>query len=157
MGRRIGHYEHVLRVGVLFAAGFAIFLGVRWALIPADFGVYGFYRAGALTDNQNQPLTYAGQSLCVDCHTDVDELRRDAGHGRIACEACHGPLARHATGDFEIRPRALNPRLLCLGCHERLAGKPTAFPQIAPADHFGDACSDCHRPHRPGFDIPQEP
>jgi len=159
MGRGRGHYQHVVRVGGLFAAGFAVFLIVRWALIPDGFGVYGFYRAGALDDNRNLPAAFAGQQLCVDCHTDVDALRQDGGHGLVKCEACHGPLARHASGDFEIRPRALNPRLLCLGCHAQLAGKPAAFPQIVFEEHFGDTCIDCHRPHRPGFDIqlPQDP
>lgn len=156
MGRGSGHYDHVLRVGGLFAVGFTVFLIVRWALIPDGFGVYGFYRAGALDDSRNHPAAFAGETLCVDCHTDVDQLRRDGGHGSVKCEACHGPLARHASGDFEIRPRALNPRLLCLTCHTQLDGKPSFMPQIAPAEHFDGPCADCHRPHRPGFDIPDD-
>lgn len=150
MNDRFRDIAHVIRVIGLFAAGFAVFLVVRWALVPSDFGVYGFYRAGALADNQARPLRYAGQTLCLDCHADVGETRKGSRHATINCEACHGPMARHASGNFDIKPLALNPRLLCLQCHTKSAGKPTSFPQIVLADHGGDGpCTDCHKPHRP--------
>jgi hypothetical protein len=153
-GRR--HYQHVLRVLGLFAAGFTIFLIVRWALIPADFGVYGFYRAGALDDVKAQAPLYVGEQTCLDCHSEVGELRKDARHATVRCEACHGPLTKHASGDFEVKPRALNPRVLCLQCHTTQNGLPPGFPNIVPADHAGDGpCTDCHKPHRPKID--QEP
>jgi hypothetical protein len=150
MTGRFGHFGHVARVAALFGGGFTVFLVVRWALIPPDFGAYGFYRAGALTDIRAQPIVYAGEAPCLDCHGDVAEIRLSARHARIKCEACHGPLTRHATGDVEVKPRALNPRLLCLQCHTQSAGKPEGFPQIVASDHGADvACTDCHRPHRP--------
>ena len=150
MGRRFQDIEHVIRVVALFAGGFAVFVVVRWVLVPADFGVYGFYRAGALADNQARPVRYAGQTLCLDCHADVGETRKGSRHATINCEACHGPMARHASGNFDIKPQALNPRLLCLQCHTKGAGKPASFPQIVLADHGGDGpCTDCHKPHRP--------
>ncbi|HET9370457.1 MAG TPA: cytochrome c3 family protein [Vicinamibacterales bacterium] len=157
MGFRVGHANHVIRVAGLFAAGFLAFLILRSALIPSDFGVHGFYRAGALDDNRNRPLLYSGEAPCVECHSDVGDLRKAGAHAQVRCEACHGPLARHASGEFDIRPRALNPRTLCLGCHLKQPGTPAAFPQILPADHSESGpCSGCHRPHRPGFD-PQRP
>jgi cytochrome c7-like protein len=150
---RFQHVEHVLRVAALFVGGFALFLVVRWVLVPADFGVYGFYRAGALADNQALPLRYAGQAPCLDCHSDIAEIRKDSRHSAINCETCHGPLARHASGDFEIKPRALNPRLLCLQCHTQALGKPATMPQIVPADHAPEGpCIACHKPHRPKID-----
>jgi hypothetical protein len=150
MGGRFSHLTHVARVAALFIGGFAVFLILRLALIPQDFGTLGFYRAGALADVQAQPLVYAGEAPCLDCHVDVRDMRVGSRHARIKCEACHGPLARHATGDFEVKPRALNPRLLCLRCHTQSAGQPSTFPQIVPADHGGDgACTECHKPHRP--------
>jgi len=153
MRDRFRHFEHVFRAAALFVGGFALFLVVRWALVPADFGVYGFYRAGALADSRAQPIRYAGQTPCLDCHADVAETRKDSRHANINCEACHGPLARHASGDFEIKPKALNPRLLCLQCHTQAAGKPVGFPQIAAAEHAPEgACTDCHKPHRPKID-----
>jgi uncharacterized CHY-type Zn-finger protein len=153
MSNRFGHYEHLVRVGALFAVGLAVFIGGRWMLIPPDFGVLGFYRAGALEDVKAQPLVYAGQQLCLDCHTDVREVRQQARHAGVACEACHGPLAKHASGDFEVRPRALNPRLLCGQCHTATPGRRPGFPQVVPADHAGDVpCTDCHKPHNPRID-----
>jgi hypothetical protein len=137
----------------LFVGAFALFVVVRWFLVPPDFGVYGFYRAGALDDSRAIPAVYAGETTCLDCHSDVGDLRKEARHAALRCEACHGPLARHASGDFEIKPRALNPRLLCLQCHTKGPGKPVGFPQIVPADHAGDGpCTDCHKPHRPKID-----
>jgi hypothetical protein len=149
---RLDHVQHVLRAAALFGVGFTLFMGLRWALIPADFGRLGFYRAGAITDNQMRPLVHAGQALCLDCHGDVADVRAQGAHAPVKCEACHGPLARHASGDFEIKPPALNPRLLCLRCHTETRGKPLTFPQILPVEHFSEtACSECHKPHAPGI------
>ena len=146
------HYGHVVRVLGLFAAGFVAFLVVRGFLIPSDFGVYGFYRAGALVDARARAPLYAGEPVCADCHSDVVELRAQARHKIVRCEACHGPLPIHATGDLSIKPRALNPRQLCLTCHIAGTGKPAAFPQIG-LDHAGDGpCTECHKPHRPKVD-----
>jgi len=151
-GRR--HYDHILRVLGLFAAGFTVFLIVRHFMIPADFDVagYGFYRAGALTDARVQSVAYAGETVCLDCHSDVGKLRLEARHANVRCEACHGPLATHAT-DGAAKPAALNPRLLCLRCHTAQPGLPGGFPRVVAADHAGDGpCTDCHKPHRPKVD-----
>jgi hypothetical protein len=146
-GRR--HYDHVLRVLGLFAAGFTTFLIVRYLMIPADFGLYGFYRAGALDDVKKQAPLHAGESVCLDCHSDVGKTRQDSRHKVVHCEACHGPLAKHAA-DSTVKPAALNPRLLCLKCHTTQPGLPVGFPNISPADHMGDLpCTDCHKPHSP--------
>ena len=152
-GRR--HYNHVLRVLGLFGAGFTAFVIVRYLMIPADFNLagYGFYRQGALHDVRAQTPLYAGETLCLDCHPDVGKLRLGSRHAKVNCEACHGPLAKHATGDVAAKPPALNPRLLCLKCHTAQPGLPTGFPNVAPAEHMGDLpCTDCHKPHRPKID-----
>jgi len=149
-------HQHVYRVAGLFAAGFVLFVIVRWALVPADFGVYGFYRGGALADARAVPVKYGGEPACLDCHSAVVDQRKGVRHEKLKCEACHGPLAGHATGNENNKPRALNPRLLCLSCHTELKGKPTAVvPMIAAADHAGDGpCTECHKPHRPKIEVP---
>ena len=151
MGERSRPYAHVLRVAGLFLFGFAVFLVVRWALVPADFGRLGFYRAGALDSARAVKVRYAGEATCVDCHEEPAQLRKGQGHERVRCEACHGPLGRHADGDFETdKPRALNPRLFCWPCHAGLAGRPALIPQMDPKDHaVGESCIECHKPHRP--------
>ncbi len=150
-GRR--HYAHVVRVLGLFAAGFTVFLIVRHFLIPADFGVYGFYRAGALDDVKAQAPVHAGETVCLDCHTDVGNVRKNPRHAAVHCEACHGPLAKHASRDVDAKPPALNPRLLCLKCHTRRRACRRDSRESSPSDHMGDLpCTDCHKPHRPKID-----
>jgi hypothetical protein len=144
------HYNHVIRVLGLFGAGFAVFLIVRYLLVPADFGVYGFYRGGALDDARAKTPLYADGRVCVDCHTDVAKARLGSRHEKLSCQACHGPLGKHATGDVDAKPDALNPRVLCVRCHTTQAGLPKDFPNVVPKDHAGDVpCTDCHQPHHP--------
>ena len=146
-------HQHVYRVAALFALGFAVFVVVRWSLVPADFGVYGFYRGGALADAAALPVKYAGEAVCLDCH-DVPE-RKGSRHEKIKCESCHGPLAAHADGADTVKPRILNPQKLCMQCHAQARGKPASFPQVRVPDHYeGGACAECHKPHRPKIELP---
>jgi len=156
MSGRFRHYSHVVRVASLFVGGFAIFVLLRALLIPPDFGLYGFYRAGALDDVRAQPKQYEGQEACGVCHSPVEELRQQARHAAVACEACHGPAASHVValqaGDFSVTPTIADVRPLCLRCHTAGAGKPAFLPTVVVADHFPDTeCTMCHNPHKPSF------
>jgi Cytochrome c554 and c-prime len=154
MNGRFKHSAHVLRVLALFAFGFLAFVVLRYALIPPGFGLYGFYRAGALTDIAALPQAYAGETACQDCHGGVFDERKTNTHASVHCEACHGPLAAHARGNFDTMPTKLPPRALCLTCHTKSSGKPATFMQIDPADHMGDGpCTDCHKPHSPKLQV----
>jgi hypothetical protein len=148
MGNRFRHAQHIVRVAGLFAFGLLAFLVLRAVLIPKDFGVLGFYRAGALPEIAARPIVYAGRTACLDCHGDI--VPPKSVHQPLGCEGCHGPLAAHAGGNFDVKPKTLNPRTLCLTCHAKVTGKPATFPQIVPADHAGDGpCTACHTPHNP--------
>jgi hypothetical protein len=148
MPGRFRHAQHVFRVAGLFASGFIVFLIVRWIAIPPDFGVYGFFRAGALDDVKKQAVVFAGATACNDCHGDI--VPEKSVHKPVHCEACHGPMATHAGGNFDTKPKQLNLRTLCLTCHTKVTGKPETFPQIVPADHGSDGpCTTCHTPHNP--------
>jgi len=152
MGGRFKDFEHVLRVVALFVLGVVAFLAVRAWFVPADFGVYGYFRTGAIEDNRVYPLVHAGRAACVECHSDVVETRRGSRHERIGCEACHGPLARHASGEDEAKPSLPDTRTTCIRCHEKKAGKPAGFPQVNAAEHAESGpCAECHNPHRPGI------
>jgi hypothetical protein len=140
----------VIRVAAVFAIGFLAFVVVRHSLVPPDFGVYGFYRAGALDDARAHPIVYAGRETCAVCHGEVAAKQKSGRHAEVGCEACHGALARHAGGEFTPKPRVLNPRLLCVSCHTKMEGKYASFPQVDPVEHAGDAaCTACHQPHAP--------
>lgn len=155
MSQEPSRYQHLYRVAGLFATGLAVFILVRWALVPADFGVEGFYRAGALADARAIPIKYGGEAVCLDCHSGVAEERKGVRHEKLKCEACHGPLAGHANSDDTNKPKALNPRLLCLSCHIEIKGKSASVIPLIDSDHGGDGpCSECHKPHRPKIERP---
>jgi hypothetical protein len=137
----------------LFVIGIVIFLVARSILVPADFGRYGFYRAGALKDIVARPMAYAGHDTCGEGHTEVIDQRKGTKHEHVNCEACHGPLATHASGDV-MKPGKPDPKTVCLPCHAKMEGRPKSQPQVDVKEHSGDAlCTDCHKPHSPK--IPQ--
>jgi hypothetical protein len=146
--------EHLLRVVGLFVAGVFVFLVLRGLLVPKDFGKYGHYRAGAVDDVRATTPVFAGRQACADCHTDVPDVLKKGKHAGVACEACHGPLARHAEDPEKQKPMKLDPRRLCLTCHTTNVAKPLKFPQIDPAEHGeGDPCTSCHTtPHQPALE-----
>jgi hypothetical protein len=153
MSSRFGPYEHVVRMAGLFVIGIGAFLVLRALFVPDDFGVYGHYRAGALDDNRAAPLAYAGRAACESCHPDIIETRKGGRHEPIGCEACHGPLAKHAAQE-EGAPAPLKPkpREGCLTCHTKDGSKPATYPQVIASEHAPEgACTDCHNPHKPGL------
>jgi predicted CXXCH cytochrome family protein len=138
--------EHLLRLAALFGAGLLLFFAAQAVLVPADFGKYGHYRAGALTTVAARPIVHAGERACVECHEDIMSAKAAAKHARVRCESCHGPQAAHAAGEREaVKPEV---RTLCVRCHERNPARPAAFPQVNAVEHAGgESCTTCHQPH----------
>ena len=161
MRDRFRHVEHVLRFAAVFVVGIVGFFMLRWMLLPQDFGLYGFYRPGALDDITATPLVYAGRAACERCHHDTYEPPADRPkpapdadpvenkHAVLRCEACHGPLIAHAID--EKRPVSkVGADRLCLTCHRQIPGRPKAHPQVVPGEHGdNDPCMSCHTPHFP--------
>jgi hypothetical protein len=152
VNRLFRDWIHLIRPAIVLVAALGIFMIVRAAVVPKDFGKYGHFRPGALDAIRAKPISYAGQDTCVLCH-DTQATARAAGrHAHVSCEACHGPQNAHATADD---PSAAKPKLpdvanLCRRCHEKDAAKPPAFPQVVTAEHSGGAlCTTCHQPHNP--------
>lgn len=151
MKERLKDYEHLARVATLAGAAIVAFLVLQQLLVPPGFGVFGHYRAGALDDNRAREPAFAGQAACIECHTDEAAARKAGPHARVACEACHGPLARHA-GDQENKPARPAARELCLGCHAANVARPASFPQIEAREHAETGlCTECHQAHNPGI------
>jgi hypothetical protein len=151
MKPRSEDYLHLLRMAGLFVIGISTFLLLRWAMVPAGFGVYGHYRAGALDDNMARPVKFAGQAACIECHPGQAELRATGRHARVGCEACHGALAAHAAAPVQVKPIKPDPRKTCVICHTASISKPKSFPQVDPAEHAPEGpCTACHvQPHSP--------
>ncbi|MFI5114558.1 MAG: multiheme c-type cytochrome [Terriglobales bacterium] len=142
---------HLFRLAAVFVVGTLAFLGMRVFLVPKSFGQYGHYRGDAIAEMAARPVNFAGHQACEGCHADVLEKKKGGRHARVNCEACHGPLAKHAD-DPSVQPAKLDTAVLCVRCHEENAAKPKSFPQVASADHStGLACDTCHQPHSPAI------
>jgi hypothetical protein len=142
--------EQVKRLSIVLIILVAVFIPVRRLLVPPDFGKYGHYRAGALKDAVALPVSYAGQSVCNDCHDDVMSEKNAGYHAPLSCEVCHGPALAHTENPDSIVPPAPRDRGYCPICHEYVASKPTGFPQIVSASHNPlKPCIACHNPHNP--------
>lgn len=150
MRRILRNWAHLIRPAVVLLAGLALFLVIRTAVIPKAFGQYGHYRPGALDLVRSHPIAFAGQDTCVMCHDDEAKMRASGRHAHVACEACHGPLAEHASDPSAHVPQLPDVANICRRCHEKDADKPKNFPQVATVEHSGDAlCNTCHQPHNP--------
>ncbi len=150
MLRRWKDARHLLPLAAVFLGGLTLFVAVRGALMPAEFGKYGHYRPGTLADVRARPVSFAGQAACADCHADKVEERSKGKHRIVSCEACHGALAKHAGDPAAVHPQKLGNTPLCQGCHQEDKAKPAGFPQVMPAEHSGgQACVSCHQPHAP--------
>jgi hypothetical protein len=143
---------HLIRLAALFVVGLGIFLAVRAAIVPAGFGKYGHYRAGALDDIRQRPISFAGRATCEMCHDGQATVLHAGKHTGVGCEACHGAQAHHANLDDPSTGKPVLPdtRVLCRRCHEANSAKPKNFPQVVVKDHAGaEPCKRCHTPHNP--------
>ena len=143
---------HLFRFAGLFVLAFIVFLVVRDYVVPKSFGQYGHYRGNAISEIAAHPVKFAGHEACETCHTDVLETKGKGKHAHVNCEACHGPLAKHAEDPASVIPVKPDTAVLCARCHTASAAKPKSFPQVDPADHSnGVACETCHQPHNPAI------
>ena len=60
MRHLLREWGHLVRPALVLIAAMALFLAVRAAIIPKNFGEYGHYRPAALDLVRSRPLSYAG-------------------------------------------------------------------------------------------------
>lgn len=149
MKQRKGLHQ-LVPLGIIFALAIAALVIGRQLFVPDSFGKYGHYRAAAVDDEIQLDLAYAGREACAECHEDVVETKSESRHAGVACEACHGPAAKHIEAPDEFTPQAPRGRDYCPLCHGYNPARPTGFPQILPMMHNpGKPCMTCHEPHNP--------
>lgn len=142
--------EHLVRMAGIFAVGVVVFLGLQALFVPKSFGLYGHYRAAAITEVAAKPMTYAGRAACGECHQPVLDVQKAGKHASVSCEACHGALLGHARKPASEKPPALDTKKLCPVCHAKNTARPTWFKQVNVQEHSsGEACNSCHQPHAP--------
>jgi transcription elongation factor Elf1 len=143
---------HLFRFALLFVIAFLGFLVLRHFVVPKSFGEYGHYRGAAIGEIAAHTLHFAGHDTCETCHADVLETKKTGKHANVNCEACHGPLQRHADDPISVQPAKLDTAVLCVRCHAASAAKTAGFPQVKADEHSGGlACETCHKPHNPAI------
>ncbi len=159
---RSTYSSHVKRVvvGLVVAAALG-FVGSR-LLIPDSFGVYGHYRADAITEEADKEIRHWTNASCMDCHKHEAGIHLTGKHGTISCEFCHGPYADHVKdgkkiGTLPVR-RGEDVRVLCLRCHNRaIQARPgEVIKTVTLPDHLEKmkvktthSCQQCHQQHAP--------
>jgi hypothetical protein len=142
--------EHLFRLAGVFLLLGVVFLVARAVFIPKGFGVYGHYRAGALEEVRAREIAFAGRAACLDCHDEINVVKKTGKHAGLGCEACHGPQQAHVADPSTVVPEKPKAKTLCLVCHMENLAKPRDFPQINPKEHADDDnCIKCHDPHAP--------
>lgn len=134
----------------LFAIFIAIFLVIRYFLVPDSFGQYGHYRGDALKDVASKELFHASKEDCFDCHDDIREKLENDSHAGLSCIICHGPGLAHTNDPWENSIEKQGGRKFCGRCHNINAARSTDVVfQIDIRNHNPEFenCIECHNPH----------
>lgn len=149
MRDRFRHAGHVLRVAALFAVGIVAFFIARWMLVPSDFGVYGFYRAGALNDVKARAVSYAGSAACEECHAGTyeppDDAKKQPAKDKkdtddevvVQTSGLTWPVPKNVDNKHAI--------LRCEACHGPLAPHADDPEKAVPKVGKDQLCMTCHK------------
>lgn len=102
---------------------------------------------------------YAGSETCAACHEDIAKAfsrnrhavvkdRKVGGETERACEACHGPGAKHAESTEAAQiVKPVKSDTACLGCHRGSASH--NWRAVSGHARAGVNCANCHSIHAP--------
>ncbi len=145
---------------IVAVAGLGLIL--KGLLLPDSFGVYGHYRADAITEAVAVPIRHGTNESCYDCHKYEAKIHKNGLHKTISCEFCHGTYADHVengkkTGTLPVK-KGEEISILCLRCHnsEIVARTEQVIKTVAMPDHLTKqkvkethTCNQCHHAHGP--------
>lgn len=139
----------ILSVVLVGGVSLAIFAGA--AVAPSVVAEYGFQPNADTAGWRSLQPAYGAVALCATCHDTQFARLQSATHAGIGCESCHGPAGSHAlaspgSAEAELDVPVPNDSI-CVACHLAVEGRPAAFRQIVPSDHYTTACLACHDPH----------
>jgi hypothetical protein len=96
-------------------------------------------------------LSFTDSGVCQECHETEHARLVSATHAGIGCQSCHGALLEHAeageNADAVPVAIAVPTDEVCVRCHTAAQGRPAAFRQIVPSEHYVSSCLECHDPH----------
>jgi hypothetical protein len=142
--------EQVARLAVVVALILVAVVVVRFVVFPPAYFSTAIHEASTVRREVARPIAFAGMATCVECHSDINDVKANGYHRGLSCETCHGPAAKHADDPESVKPPAPRDRKFCPVCHAYDSARPTGFPQINPDSHNpGRACITCHNPHDP--------
>jgi len=142
--------DQIARLLIVFTLLIGGVVVIRQFVIPARLRESGFHRDTAIEKELSREVRFAGSQACIDCHDDIDGIKRDGYHRDLSCETCHGPAMLHTEDPGENMPSTPRKREECAICHTYDPSRPTGFPQINPVAHNPlRPCMTCHNPHDP--------
>jgi len=153
---------HVIRILLTFVGVIIVGSLFRPLFLPSEFGDYGHYRPGAVTDEANREMRNKTNDSCLDCHYFVKKIHLKGVHEVVSCEVCHGAYSDHVKdgkviGEMPVY-RGEEIKSLCLRCHNKIirARPPESIKMIAMPEHLEEknvrtdhACNQCHHVHAP--------
>ncbi|MDA8234673.1 MAG: hypothetical protein M0Z31_07755 [Clostridia bacterium] len=143
--------QAVVRVGLILASVLVVFFFARWLVTPESFGQYGRYRGDSIGEAAAREVSFAGDNTaCKACHQEVFLAVSRNEHGKLNCQSCHGPAAKHANDTALEMPKVTGNAELCGPCHMETAGRNKRVATVKLQLHSGGVeCTRCHDPHRP--------
>jgi hypothetical protein len=143
--------KQIKRLALVFAIFICIFLLIRYLLTPATFGEFGHYRGASLAENASIEIHYAGQTACIECHQDIEDMKAQDAHSKIHCETCHGPGQKHVLSGNAADIVKPSEREFCGRCHGiNAARQKSTITQIDLKKHNVEKkCIECHNSHQP--------
>jgi len=122
--------------------GILVFFDIRVFMVRRSFGEYGHYRGDEVAQAAALPIAYARHQTFEECHLDVLGAKRKGKHAGVACEACHGPQAKHREDPVAVLPRGSHRRSQALAANwtakreitraivQRTELEPTSLPAV---------------------------